>query len=230
MKFIAFLLGLTALPAAADCAFETEPINSLRFSGPALERAATECAAAGFDFSAPLPSGDVPIHELVIAGISAEAVRIALEAGADPNATDKYGSPAAVDLINFSSAMKDDPEKLAILRLLGQAGADFSLPDSHGDTALARAAGGGEIEVTRILLEYGADPNGLNTYDRTPLFATVFGRCSPEIGELIIEAGGHYETMPMDQIERMFAEAEKSCPAVPGGSDYIARLYSLAAG
>src|SRR5690606_22329563 len=117
-----------------------------RLEGRALVDMVADCAEAGLDFSAQLPSGNVPFHEIVATGYEPEAVATALRAGADPNTASRHGSPAFVDLINFSME-KDDPALLEILRLLGKAGADFSLPDNHGDLALSKAAGGGEIET-----------------------------------------------------------------------------------
>lgn len=215
-----------ASPAGAGCLFLENGPAAANLTGAMLARVSADCAAAGLDFSAPLESGDAPFRRIIVFGASPEAVSIALAAGADPDIADASGSPAFVDLINFDSG-KDAPETLGILRLLGEAGADFSRPDAYGDLALSKAAGGGEIETVRVLLDYGADPNGLNTYDRTPLFETVFGNCLPEIGALLIERGARLDPMPEDQIARLFEEAAKTCAHAPGGADYIARLKGM---
>ncbi|MFV0476163.1 MAG: ankyrin repeat domain-containing protein [Pikeienuella sp.] len=228
MRRLAFLIpfALSALPAGAGCMFADNEPATRTASGHMLALIAQNCAEAGFDFDAPLPSGRVPFREMVVLGGSPEAVAIALEAGADPNITDKYGSPAFVDLINFSMET-DDPALLEILRLLGEAGADFSLPDNQGDLALSKAAGGGETGTVRLLLAYGADPNGLNAYARTPLFETVFGRCSPEAGAALIDKGARLDPMPADQLARMFDEADKACAETAPGRDYVARLRAM---
>lgn len=215
-----------AAPVHARCMFLDDEQTAMLASSAMLARIAEDCAADGLDFAAELSSGKVPFHMIVATGASPEAVRIALEAGTDPNTTNQWGDPAFVDLINFSME-KDDPVLIETLRLLGEAGADFSLPDSHGDLALSKAAGGREIETVRVLLEYGADPNGLDTYNRTPLFQTVFKHCDPEMGALLIERGARIDPMPEDQIRRMFDEAAPACAGAPGGADYLTRLKAL---
>lgn len=219
-------LFLPLQTAYADCLISSDEDRAWRLHGRALVDVVADCVEAGLDLSAQLPSGKVPFHEIVAIGYEPEAVAIALRAGADPNTTSRHGSPAFVDLINFSME-KDDPALLEILRLLGEAGADFSLPDDQGDLALSKATGGGEIETVRLLLEYGADPNELNTYSRTPLFETVFGRCSPDVGEVLIEHGARIDPMPEDQVARMFDQAKEACADTAGGSEYIERLRAL---
>ena len=226
MKYLLVIPFLWVQAAYAECMIETDEAQAWLLHGPAFVDMVEDCASAGFDFSAQLPSGEIPFHQIVATGGEAEAVAIALGAGADPNTTSRHGSPAFVDLINFSME-KDDPTLLDILRHLGEAGADFSLPDNQGDLALSKAAGGGEIETVRLLLQYEADPNGLNTYSRTPLFETVFGRCAPDVGELLMEHGARLDPMPQDQIARMFEEAEKACADTSSGRDYIARLKAM---
>ena len=224
LALVAFLLPGTAF---ANCILAQEDAQSWAMNGAALARAVEDCLAEGVDLTAPLPSGDNPLHMLIATTPAPEAVGIALAAGADPNVTGKHGSPAFVDMVNFAME-KDDPDVIAVLKLLGEAGADFSRPDNQDQSALSMAAGGGEVETVRVLLQYGADPNGLNAYSRTPLFETVFGRCSPEVGELLIEHGARLDPMPQDQIDRMFEEAAESCADLGGGDAYVARLRELA--
>jgi len=227
--FLGTVLCLFALSAHAECLFLTDEDEAWRLSGRAYVNMVEKCEEAEFDFSTQLPSGKIPFREIVVLGGEPQAVAAALRAGADPNTTDKRGSPAFVDLINFTMD-KDDSVVLEILRYLGEAGADFSIPDEYGDLALSKAAGGGETETTKLLLEYGADPNGLDTYLRTPLFQTVFGRCSPYVGDILIKYGARLDPMREDQVARMFDEAAKVCSDIPGGPEYIERLDRLSQG
>lgn len=224
---LAFVLFFFMLPQAVygACLIDDDEQQAWNILGSTIISVVADCAETGFDFSAELASGIVPFHRIVAVYAEPEAVRIALEAGADPNTTSRWGSPAFVDMVNFSMTEKDDPDTLAVLRLLGEAGADFSRPDNHGQTALAMASGSGEIETVRVLLDYGADLNG---YERTALFHTVFGRCSPAIGELLIEYGARIDPMPADQVARMLEEARTTCGETDNGRAWAKQLHVMA--
>lgn len=230
MKYLPACLMLIATPAMADCLITRDEDAAWRMMGPPVVTMVRDCAAQGLDFSAPLASGKVPFAKIIAVNLEPEAVAIMLQAGADPNTTDASGSTAFVDMLNFSMSERDDPAKLDILRLLGEAGADFSRTDNYDQSALSFAVGSGAPETVQVLLEYGADPNGVHAYGRTALFNTVFGRCSPEIGQMLIDAGARLDVMGADQIQRLFAEADKSCGDSDAGRDYIKRLRALQAG
>lgn len=213
-------------PAALACPLQTDPDRVLGFGAGSPVSAIQACADAGFDFSAPLPDGRVPFREIVVTTSHPDAVQLMLQAGADPDTADRYGSPAFVDAINFAQD-REDPDFLRMIDILGAHGADFSQPDSNGDLALSKAAGGGDNQLMAILLKHGADPNGLNTYRRTPLFETVFGICNSEGGAMLIDAGATLSPMPADQVSRLFDEAAKSCSGTAAGQAYIDFLKGL---
>ncbi|XP_015283227.1 PREDICTED: cyclin-dependent kinase 4 inhibitor B-like [Gekko japonicus] len=52
---------------------------------------------------------------------------------------------------------------------------------------LARAAAAGDLEGVRRLLQEGADPNGVNSYGRTPIQVMMMG--SPKVAELLLRKG-----------------------------------------
>ncbi|XP_062455737.1 cyclin-dependent kinase 4 inhibitor B-like [Rhea pennata] len=52
---------------------------------------------------------------------------------------------------------------------------------------LASAAARGRVEEVRALLEAGADPNGTNSFGRTPLQVMMLG--SPRVAELLLQRG-----------------------------------------
>lgn len=62
---------------------------------------------------------------------------------------------------------------------------DFRAGDEWGNTALAKATLGGHVEVVRLLLEAGADPDGELDAECTPLMVTS----KAAIAELLIRAG-----------------------------------------
>lgn len=119
-----------------------------------------------------------------------------LEKGADPNAADAYGRAAlfaAIDLRNFNhdkygDLPTDGRDPLDLIKALLQKGAntnaktdtvpvhglmqfDASWVNFDGETPFVRAALSGDIEVMRLLLEHGADPNIATTQGTTALMA-----------------------------------------------------------
>ncbi|MCF2903691.1 hypothetical protein L0666_01710 [Octadecabacter sp. CECT 8868] len=185
-----------------------------------------DCPETAGNFKSGPDGDDARFRQIILSSNSAAAVQAGLDAGGNPNVQSEHGSPAFVDLINFASS-DDEATVVEILEVLGAAGANFSTPDNHGDLALSKAAGGGELDTVRVLLRWRADPNGLNTYNRTPLFETVFGRCSPDVGRMLIQNGARIDVMPQDQIERMFNEAAETCTNGRGRA-YVRELETLA--
>jgi uncharacterized protein len=127
-------------------------------------------------------------------GIAAEL----LEKGADPNAADAYGRAAlfaAIDLRNFNhdkygDLPADGRDPLELIQALLKKGVnvnaktdtvpvhglmqfDASWVNFDGETSFVRAALSGDIEVMRMLLEHGADPNIGTTQGTTALMAAA---------------------------------------------------------
>jgi ankyrin repeat protein len=122
-----------------------------------------------------------------------ELASLLLERGANPNIADGNGRTplyAAVDLRNVQWSQAPAPElpqaaHLAMIERLLVAGADPSIKlagkvghrgsfdmrwsDLKGGTAFSRAAWNGDIEVMRLLLAHGAEPNVVTDNGETPL-------------------------------------------------------------
>ena len=121
-----------------------------------------------------------------------------LERGADPNAADAYGRAAlfaAVDLRNFNHEKytdlpTDGKDPLDLIKALLKKGADVnaktdtipvhglmqldaSWVNFDGQTSFVRAALSGDVELMRVLLENGADPNLPTTLGTTALMAAA---------------------------------------------------------
>jgi uncharacterized protein len=119
-----------------------------------------------------------------------------LNRGADPNAADDYHRAAlfaAIDLRNFNHEKygdlpTDGRDPLDLIKALLKKGAnpnlqtdtipvhglmqfDASWVNFDGETPFVRAALSGDIEVMRLLLENGADPNIATTQGSTALMA-----------------------------------------------------------
>jgi ankyrin repeat protein len=121
-----------------------------------------------------------------------------LERGADPNAADDYHRAAlfaAIDLRNFNHEKygdlpTDGRDPLPLIKALLKKGAnpnartdtvpvhglmqfDASWVNFDGQTPFVRAALSGDIDVMRLLLESGADPNIATTQGTTALMAAA---------------------------------------------------------
>lgn len=83
------------------------------------------------------------------------AIRLLLDAGADPKRPDKRQDPILHYPIKLP--MKGS-ENLAVVKMLVEAGGDIDLADSKGWTPLLLAAKDGRTEILRFLLEMGANP------------------------------------------------------------------------
>jgi ankyrin repeat protein len=112
---------------------------------------AADPAAAG----ARAADGFTPLHLAAFLG-GADAVRLLLAAGADPNA----GDDNAIGVWPLNSAVAAH-DTVAVIALL-EAGADPDARERAGYTALHGAAHADDPEMARALLEHGADPALVN--------------------------------------------------------------------
>jgi ankyrin repeat protein len=104
-------------------------------------------------------------------------VRLLLERGADPSARDRRGTPVLVS----ASAMAQGQRARAVTAAIAELFRDSRrAPDPDrcldradiGDdrSALHAAASVGNLELVRLLIQRGADPNLANRFGETPLF------------------------------------------------------------
>ncbi len=120
---------------------------------------------AGAPINRIFPGGSA-LHAAVM-GDYPEVVELLLEAGAEPDLTDrqldnrKQGWTALMYAACYG--------RTAIAHLLLQAGAQADLPDRDGQTPLMVAANAGNTAVALLLLEAGAKLNTRDYYGNTPL-------------------------------------------------------------
>ncbi len=109
---------------------------------------------------------------------AAQAARLLLAVGADPNARSKNA------LGNTALHAAVAGRRAALVDLLLDAGADIDARDGAGFTPLNLAANSGDVAITRLLLARGADLTIANDAGRTPL-ETAERDGHPEVAELI---------------------------------------------
>ena len=113
---------------------------------------------------------------------TAEYIRVLISEGADVNARDTDGLTPLMIAAKFSST----PE---IVQLLLEKGAEVNARSRSGWTPLMYAASNSNLEIVQLLLEKGADVNARNNNDWTPLMYAAGYSSTPEIKQLLIDAG-----------------------------------------
>ena len=152
--------------------------------------------ASPADANARDEQGDAPL--LYAAGVgSLEAMKFLLDKGADPNTQNAFGSTAlmlsATDLAKvrvlverganvnlaskqgrtalFIAAMSD--HSADIVRYLAAKGADLKAKDAFGNTVLAAATTGNDLDTIRLVLDGGVDANTTGVTGVTPLLLSA---------------------------------------------------------
>lgn len=98
-------------------------------------------------------------------------VALLLQYGADVRTRGEDGYTPLMQAVGFRR-YKDTAR---IIRLLTEHRAELEARDKEGKTALLHAALDGDIEGTRVLMLYGADPNPQDSHSKTALMYAVEG-------------------------------------------------------
>jgi ankyrin repeat protein len=121
-----------------------------------------------------------PLH-LAIREESVEIARMLIDAGADLDVQDTWGSKTPL----HDAALW---RRIEIARMLIDAGASVDVQDNDGWTPLHWAARYGQVEIVKMLIDAGADVNVQNENGFTPLhWAAIKG--NEEIAQMLIDAG-----------------------------------------
>ena len=149
--------------------------------------AARAAIASGADVNGISVEGMYPLHYAVNSEMP-RMVRFLIENKADVNARETEGGYTPLHLVcrkNFDMAKN----RLEIAVILIAAGANINAADESGATSLHMAVTGGLEELSRLLIEYGADVNVRTGYHKlTPLHqASSGGHLS--IIKLLLEKG-----------------------------------------
>jgi ankyrin repeat protein len=135
------------------------------------------CAAAALQ-------SNLPLDQAARDGKLAE-VKHLIEAGANPNELNKWGTSALTGASGGNS-----PSHTEIAQFLVTHGADVNKRVADGTTALNEASFWGNIATVRILLAAKADVNAEKDNGYTPLLSAA-SRGHIQIVKLLIEAGAN---------------------------------------
>jgi len=211
-------MGLAALCTAAEVSSFYLPIRNNDLTS--LRQLIREPGPGARD-----ARGNSPLMYAAVLG-SLESMRLLLDAGADPNASNKFdatplmwcaGDAAKVRLLLSKSAKADARSKLGrsplliaayndgaieAARLLLDKGADVNTRDSTGISVLALAAFANNIELARILIAKGANVNNVDGLGFTPLLnAAGNGDRNAAMVKLLIEHGAKVNVKSADTVE-----------------------------
>jgi uncharacterized protein len=127
---------------------------------------------------------DTTLLSLAVLGGDSSLTTSLLLAGADPNLP--IGNSSLVTAIKTRQA-----NRLDIVRILLEHGADPNCRSDVYATAIHAAVGESCTDIVRLLLEYGARINELGDDGMTPLWAACMWR-DPEMVKLLLEHGADF--------------------------------------
>jgi ankyrin repeat protein len=112
-----------------------------------------------------------------------EIVKKLLNAGADPNARDDSGDNPIIEDVSVEACYGIGQEnRLKIVELLIQSGANVNLRNVNGNSAINTAAQCGNTKLVELLISNGAKVNFISEY-RTPLIEAVIHSNNPNMND-----------------------------------------------
>ena len=150
-----------------------------------------------------------------------ELVNLLVSAGADVKCRRSNNETCLHVLINAISSTLDSQKRadgvsevdiLSIIKSLIELGADVNACSSLKETALYQASIGGHEEIVRLLIDAGAETNGLSTF--SPLYAAC-ERGWAEIVDLLLQHGADTNATSMSSL---------CCAAQKGYTDIVGLL------
>jgi ankyrin repeat protein len=143
------------------------PLDIAAILGKATIAAQLLAAGADVKDTGSATGGPTPLHYAVSYGHS-EVVKLLLEHGANPNAAAVVGQPGVTSLM--IAAGRGETE---IVSLLLKQKADPNLLDAEGNTALWNAIHARKVDVVKLLLANGANPDQPNFDGYPPLVLAI---------------------------------------------------------
>ena len=130
-----------------------------------------------------------PLH-LAVREESVEIARMLIDAGADLDIQDTWGSDTPLHDAAFFG-------RVEIARMLIDAKADLDVQDNDGRTPLHRAAGREEVEIAQMLIDAGADVNVQDEWGKTSLHVAAYKE-ELKIARMLIDAGANVDVQDED--------------------------------
>jgi ankyrin repeat protein len=130
-----------------------------------------------------------------------ETMRVLIDGKADVNYND-FGQTPLLEIVCNRGASNDPNRYVEGARMLLDAGADINIATTKGSgfiTPLGRALYNGNVELTRLLIKRGADPNIINSNNESPLSMARRGEHAPIIKGGNAEMIKFAETLPLSQ-------------------------------
>lgn len=124
----------------------------------------------------------INLHDAVSLGCKV-AIKDFLEKGGDPNLHDEFGRSLLYEAMGKT-------HNIEMVELLLQYGADPNLPDGENQstTPLVTAIMENNYDIVKLMIDYNAEVNRLNTLNTSPLFnAVLMGHT--EIVNLLLDSG-----------------------------------------
>ncbi|KAI4225867.1 MAG: hypothetical protein LQ349_006979 [Xanthoria aureola] len=136
-----------------------------------------------------------PLHCAASKGQNA-AAEILLQHGADVNARDEDGA-TPTHYATFPNDDINDQQRLSMIQLLFDHGADPYISDIYGETPLFDAVRNRHIDIIRYLIsKEGYNINAKNTWERTPLHVAILG-APDECLEALLLGGADLSAMDL---------------------------------
>lgn len=241
------LLEAGSPPDSDEDSYGSSPLIEVNRHGsdPVMTR---HLIAAGADVNRANRSDETPLYTASGAAREAEAVRLLLEAGAEPNIRVSHLDQTPL----HRAALHGIAETI---RLLVDAGAEIDARQGEGETPLFVAAGRGYVENVAMLVSLGAQVDARAATGLTPVLAAITRRYDTDgsHADAALYLAGHtadmdrafaaalWHDMPLvagrllergadvDSISHTGASALAAAAAVQPGLDWLERLVSLGA-
>lgn len=166
------------------------------------------------------PDGSSALHYAVYEQ-DVERVRALLQAGADPNLSNRYGS----NPMQLAAEVGD----AAIIKLLLDAGADVDSPNPEGQTALMLVARTGKVDAAELLVKKGADVNAVERWGGQTALMWASARRHPEMMAYLIKQGADLNAQSIARDYRRHLTKEGRAKNLDSGG-FTPLLYAVREG
>ena len=187
---ISVLLHAGVDPNIVDCNGNT--LLHYAVDGECSKEVLQAIVESGIDVNATNKNGVTPLMKASRRG-NIDAISVLLHAGADPNIIDGNGNT----LLHYAVYVYCRKE---VLQEIVESGVDVNATNRNGITALMKASRRGHIDAISVLLHAGVDPNIVDCNGNTLLHYAVYGDCSMEVLQAIVESGVDVNATNRDKI------------------------------